>query len=114
MKPLQQVMCSCFELLKKHQKYHTVKCTCFCLTAILSLLLYFKNQEVKMHFNLIWQRRSHILSLKETLACLREKCLLGDRIYPGWTDMAGEGAVSVHALLDTGTGSLKELQYLDS
>lgn len=67
-----------------------------------------------MHFNLIWQRRSNILSLKETLACLRDKCLLGDRIYPGWTDMAGEGAVSVHALLDTGTGSLKELQYLDS
>lgn len=66
-----------------------------------------------MHFNLIWQR-SNRLSLEETLACLEEKCLLGDRIYPGWTDMAGEGAVSVHTLLDTGTGSLKEPQYLDS
>lgn len=89
-----------------------MKCTRFCPTAVLSLLLYFKNQEVKMYFNLISQRRSSI-SLEDTLACLQEKCLLGERMYPGWTDMTGEGAVSVQTLLDTGTGCLKELQYLD-
>lgn len=66
-----------------------------------------------MHFNLIWQRRGNIFSLEEILACLQEKCLSGDRIYPGWTDMRGEGAVSVHTSLDTGTDSLKERKYLD-
>lgn len=53
------------------------------------------------------------ISLEEMLACLQEKCLSGDRIYPGWTDVTGEGALSVHISLDTGTGSLKELQYPD-
>lgn len=66
-----------------------------------------------MHFNLIWQRRGNVLSLKKILACCQEKCLSGGRIYPGWTDMTGEGAVIVHPFLDTGTGSPKELQYLD-
>lgn len=60
----------------------------------------------------MWQRRGNILSLEEILAGLQGKCLSGYRVFPGWTDMTGEGAVSVHTLLDTGTGSLKELQYL--